>query len=33
MKCLLISDKDVEKSAACLFVSSGSLSDPIGSNN
>ena len=28
MGCLLVSDKDVETSAACMFVASGNLSDP-----
>ena len=28
MKCILVHDKDVEKSAACMYVSTGSLSDP-----
>ncbi len=28
MQCLLVSDKDVEKSAACLYVNVGSLHDP-----
>lgn len=28
LQCLLVSDKDVEKSAACLYVNVGSLHDP-----
>ena len=28
MKCILVHDKDVEKSAACMYVASGSLADP-----
>ncbi len=31
LKCLLVQDKDVEKSAACLYVGSGSLCDPMDS--
>lgn len=29
MRCILVQDKDVEKSAACMFVGTGSLADPI----
>ena len=29
MKVLLVSDKDAEKSAACIFVGVGSLADPV----
>ena len=29
MKCLLVHDKDVEKSSACMYIGSGSLCDPI----
>ena len=29
MRCVLVSDKDVEKSAACMYVGSGSLADPV----
>ena len=32
MKCLLVHDKDVEKSAACMYIGSGSLCDPIKKN-
>lgn len=32
MRCLLVHDKDVEKSSACMFVGSGSLCDPKSSN-
>ena len=28
MKCILVSDQDVEKSAACMYVASGNLCDP-----
>jgi insulysin len=28
LRCILVSDKDVEKSAACLYVNVGSLYDP-----
>lgn len=28
MRCVLVHDKDVETSAACLFVNNGSLCDP-----
>ena len=28
MKCMLVHDNDVEKSAACLYVASGNLCDP-----
>ena len=28
MRCLLVHDKDVEKSAACMFVGTGNLVDP-----
>lgn len=30
MRCVLVHDKDVEKSAASMFISSGSLVDPQG---
>ena len=29
MKCLLVRDKELQKSAACLYVGSGNLTDPI----
>lgn len=32
LRCLLVSDKDVEKSAACLHVGVGSLYDPPQAN-
>jgi insulysin len=32
MRCLLVHDKDVEKSSACMFVGSGSLADPTSKN-
>ena len=32
MRCILVSDKDVETSAACLYVGVGSLYDPIHAN-
>lgn len=32
LRCLLISDQDVEKSAACLQVNVGSLHDPKHAN-
>lgn len=28
MRCLLVYDKDVQKSAACMFVGTGNLVDP-----
>ena len=28
MRCLLVHDKEVEKSAACMIVGAGSLADP-----
>ena len=28
LKCMVVSDKDAEKSAACLYVNVGSLYDP-----
>ena len=28
LRCILVSDKDVEKSAACMYVNVGSLYDP-----
>jgi secreted Zn-dependent insulinase-like peptidase len=28
LKCVLVHDKDVEKSSACMFVDRGSLFDP-----
>ena len=33
MRCLLVHDSDVEKSAACMLVSSGSLADPRSSGS
>lgn len=30
IRCILVEDADVQKSAACLFVYRGSLSDPQG---
>jgi len=30
IRCVLVRDADVEKSAACMFVATGSLCDPIG---
>ena len=33
MKCLLVHDKDVEKSSACMFVDRGSLCDPKGADD
>lgn len=32
MRCLLVHDKDVEKSSACMFVGAGSLQDPKSTN-
>ena len=32
LRCLLVSDKDVEKSAACMYVNVGSLYDPPHAN-
>lgn len=29
MRCILVQDNDVQKSAACMFVGTGSLADPI----
>ena len=33
MRCLLVHDKDVERSAACMFVGSGNLVDPQGESD
>ncbi len=33
MRCLLVHDKDVEKSSACVYVGTGNLSDPQGSED
>jgi insulysin len=32
MRCLLVQDRDVEKSAACLYINVGSLYDPPHAN-
>jgi secreted Zn-dependent insulinase-like peptidase len=32
LRCILVSDKDVEKSAACMYVGVGSLYDPAHAN-
>jgi len=29
LRCILVQDKDAEKSSACMFVGTGSLSDPV----
>lgn len=28
LRCLVVSDKDAEKSSACMYVNAGSLNDP-----
>ena len=33
MKCLLVQDVDVEKSSATMYVATGNLSDPKGSED